>query len=229
MLILGRKCFAVDVCLKSKPMSVSFSEMLCQSCTAANLICGVSAFKLVFSKWKAALLGSDQMTLLRRQRKFPLFALRNSKVAFAGLVWVIIHLHCETPSDRICLSLSSEFSHSHIHPAASISQHIINSHWPGSTGSHSPWHCLYYVWQMMWWYISLLPCPLLCPSICYKLIVVVLLFRTVLTEQQNNSRLLWSASITCDLHLVLAPYRTSSFLTWWDITKGFFLTKETLL
>lgn len=85
-----------------------FWRCFCRTFTAAAfsrcLSADLSAFSLVFSKWKATLLGWD---------------------FFSSMFRLIIYLLCELPSYWFCSEY--KFAHFRIHPAFFVSSHFINN------------------------------------------------------------------------------------------------------
>lgn len=119
---------------------ISSNEAFFQAFTAVDLSCclylclGLSAFNLVFSKWKAALLCRDQVTVCQ-WRISNFFALRNSWVAFAVCFeWVFM-----AESDQ-----SVYIIYFRLHPDTLISSQVIGKQqWHSSTCSRTlPALCL---------------------------------------------------------------------------------------
>lgn len=86
-------------------------------------------------------------------KEYAFICLEKLLSAFRSWLWVIINLHSELLSNQFCsISLNRENSlvNAKIHPAASISCHIINKYVDPILLTTMHPHCLHYVWQMMW-------------------------------------------------------------------------------
>ena len=124
---------------------------------------GIFPFSFVFSKWNACSSGFRSGDWLGHCIIFHFFALKNSLVAFAVCLRVIVHLHCEVPSNEfwsIWLNMSRKYwpKHLGIHPAF-VSSHIINKykgnqfHW--QPYMPTPWHYHHHHHHasLMRWYV----------------------------------------------------------------------------
>lgn len=130
---------AVNACLKSRTNAITkccvFSlEILCKPFTGASFYCclfmGLSAFSFFAVSEKHGLSGLGQVNWLPI-KEYAFICLEKLLSAFRSWLWVIINLHSELLSNQFCsISLNRENSlvNAKIHPAASISCHIINKY-----------------------------------------------------------------------------------------------------
>ena len=111
-LILGCKSFAVNYSLKSGTYRhhqtlVSSLGMLCQASTAtvfsSCLFLGHFPFSLVFSKWNACSIGFRSGDWLGHCITFHFFAFKKVFGCFRSMLRVIVHLHCEAPSNEFLI------------------------------------------------------------------------------------------------------------------------------
>ncbi len=108
-LILGCKSFAVNYSLKSgmhrhHQTLVSSLVMLCQASTAtvfsSCLFLGHFPFSFVFSKWNACSIGFRSGDWLGHCITVHFLSLQKLFGCFCSMLWVIVHLHCEAPSNE---------------------------------------------------------------------------------------------------------------------------------
>ncbi len=108
-LILGCKSFAVNYSLKSGThrhhQTLGFIlVMLCQASAAtvfsSCLFLGHFPFSFVFSKWNACSIGFRSGDWLGHCITVHFFPFKKLFGCFCSMLWVIVHLHCEAPSNE---------------------------------------------------------------------------------------------------------------------------------
>ena len=133
------KILCVSNCLNSQTTDIPKCcfcslEMLCRAFTGAAFNCCLFPGLSVLSKRKACSVGP--------LKTISFLWLRKGLGCFHSMFWVIITLYLEAAFGWVWADGRSWYIlHLRIHPAASISNHIINIHqWPSSTGSLT-WPC----------------------------------------------------------------------------------------